>query len=240
MAQAQISPESADLLRAVYLLKERSPAAPSPAAVEDRARSLRGEPVPKAQNALRALVKENLATQDKDKNVSLTRKGQTLAESYIRRQRLTECMLAELLDMPLESVHARARQIAPALPNDALLAISDKLGDPPISPYGQPIPGSSAPQVKEVQISYAPKNAAMIVSRIPEDDPDLIRHLAMIGIVPNARIIVGETSAIMGVVYVSVNNASEPVAMGEKVAERVWGREPEEEESARDSDPGQE
>ena len=77
------------------------------------------------------------------RGVSLSPEGRRAAVSVIRRHRLLELFLAEILDVPWDEVHEEAEVLEHALsPRLCDLAIANKLGNPDRDPHGDPHPRS--------------------------------------------------------------------------------------------------
>ncbi len=76
--------------------------------------------------------------------LEFTTEGKRLAEQVMRRHRLAECMLVEVLKVPLNEVHEEACKWEHVISDAIEERILDLLGRPTQSPFGNPIPGVSA------------------------------------------------------------------------------------------------
>ena len=115
--------------------------------------------------------------------------GKRLAEQVMRRHRLAECMLVEVLKVPLSEVHEEACKWEHVISDGIEQRILDLLGRPTHSPFGNPIPGVSA----EVDLSGAGKfqnlveikSAKIEIKRIAEPlqhDESVFQELVAAGI----------------------------------------------------------
>ena len=142
-----------------------------------------------------------------DRHLELTPAGREAATRVMRKHRLAECLLVEVLGMPWEEVHAEACRWEHVMSEDVERRLVKVLDNPTISPFGNPIPGmallgldeaggvSSAPALVRLT-ELPPGTAAVVVRQLTEHvqgDVALISRLKEAGVVPNARVQV-ETS----------------------------------------------
>ena len=135
-----------------------------------------------------------------DRQLELTEHGRTLAISVMRKHRLAERLLVDVIGMPWEDVHAEACRWEHVMSENVERRLVEVLEHPTTSPYGNPIPGlellgvESGPAVGDAtRLSDLPEGepVAVIIRRLSEhaqDDPSLITALREAGGVPNARV----------------------------------------------------
>jgi DtxR family transcriptional regulator, Mn-dependent transcriptional regulator len=87
------------------------------------------------------LIDRGLAT-EQDRLLMLTPAGEEAGRAVVRRHRLAECFLVDILDLPWAHAHREASRWEHVLSNDVEQRIVELLGDPPVCPHGNPIPGS--------------------------------------------------------------------------------------------------
>jgi DtxR family Mn-dependent transcriptional regulator len=104
-----------------------------------------------------------------DRRLSLTTKGRGLATSIVRRHRLAERLLVDVIGLEWEKVHAEAARWEHAISADVEEKLVLLLGDPATCPHGNPIPGSlrSVPAKPTVALADAPVGPVTI-SRVSE------------------------------------------------------------------------
>lgn len=144
-----------------------------------------------------------------DRHLELTEKGRRLAISVMRKHRLAERLLVDVIGLPWEDVHAEACRWEHVMSEDVERRLVQVLENPSVSPFGNPIPGLDllgvstgmpAPDGADlVRLTELPVGAsvAVIVRQLTEHvqgDVALISRLKDAGVVPNARVLV-ETSA---------------------------------------------
>jgi DtxR family Mn-dependent transcriptional regulator len=116
--------------------------------------------------------------------VRLTADGTRVALGVLRRHRLLELFLAEVLDVPWERVHDEAEVLEHALSEDLTELISAKLGDPAFDPHGDPIPDRdlSVPETETASMAeLAPGDRARFV-RVSDSNPEMLAYLSECGI----------------------------------------------------------
>lgn len=157
-----------------------------------------------------------------DDEVRLTESGRHLAEVVVRRHRLAERFLTEVLGLPWVKVHEEAEVWEHAISDQVERAMWDKLGDPKTCPHGNPIPGAGykAPPVEP--LSEVTDRVA-VLERISEElelDDDIMGFLDDNGLRPGARVEnVARTPD--GTLTVRVNDDHQ-VGLGPFIAERVY------------------
>lgn len=116
--------------------------------------------------------------------VRLTADGTRVALGVLRRHRLLELFLAEVLDVPWERVHDEAEVLEHALSEDLTELISTKLGDPSFDPHGDPIPDRDLSLVETETRNLAalePAEQARFV-RVSDSNPEMLSYLSDCGI----------------------------------------------------------
>lgn len=112
--------------------------------------------------------------------ICLTVRGFQLAESVVRRHRLAERMLTDILGLSWAEAHIEASRWEHVLSPAVEAAINRLLGDPTTCPHGNPIPGSAYSAPQTVLLSDIPAGGRFVVSRIPEElefTPGLLEFL---------------------------------------------------------------
>lgn len=139
-----------------------------------------------------------------DRHLELTNKGRTLAVSVMRKHRLAERLLVDIIGLPWEEVHAEACRWEHVMSEDVERRLVQVLNHPTTSPFGNPIPGlaelgiNALPNRDDavlVRLTELPAGSpvAVVVRQLTEHvqgDVDLITRLKEAGVVPNARVTV--------------------------------------------------
>ena len=140
-----------------------------------------------------------------DRHLELTEKGRALAIAVMRKHRLAERLLVDVIGLPWEEVHAEACRWEHVMSEDVERRLVQVLDNPTTSPFGNPIPGLSElgvganlagrDDVNLVRLTELPSGmpVAVVVRQLTEHvqgDADLIARLKDAGVVPNARVTV--------------------------------------------------
>ncbi|MGK2881149.1 MAG: iron dependent repressor, metal binding and dimerization domain protein [Mycobacterium sp.] len=139
-----------------------------------------------------------------DRHLELTDKGRALAVAVMRKHRLAERLLVDVIGLPWEEVHAEACRWEHVMSEDVERRLVQVLDNPTVSPFGNPIPGLSelgvglggdAEEQHLVRLTELPAGSpvAVVVRQLTEHvqgDSMLIGRLKDAGVVPNARVTV--------------------------------------------------
>ena len=170
-----------------------------------------------ATTMVKALADAGLADYAPRVGVRLTDQGRVLALHVLRRHRLIEQFLVEVLGFDWSEVHEEAEQLEHVI-SDLLLERIDKLlGHPTVDPHGDPIPsaagevpGGSFDTLLECQVG-----AWLWVARISDQDTNFLQYIAQSGLNPGARLKVVERNKTAESVRVELDqNAAELTRMG--------------------------
>ncbi|MBC7131233.1 metal-dependent transcriptional regulator, partial [Candidatus Bathyarchaeota archaeon] len=185
MATAELSQEAEEYLEAIYKLQSRKGIARTTELAEEL------NVVPgSVTNTLTHLEKHGLVKREPYRGVKLTRKGEKIALTIIRKHRLAERLLTDILEVDWSEVHEKACKLEHALTEDLLQLLEKRLGYPKVCPHGNPIPSHKG-EIEEVECkpltSVIDKQPYIIVKVIDEQKTKLTK-LARKGVKPNTSI----------------------------------------------------
>ena len=129
--------------------------------------------------------------------ITLTVAGQNLAQQVVRRHRLAERFLTDILGPIWADAHQEAGKWEHVISDDVEVAMNRVLGAPTTCPHGNPIPGSSYIATDAVPLSQLASGTKFTVSRIPEElefTPGLLDFLQQSSILPGRRGEISETN----------------------------------------------
>ena len=137
------------------------------------------------------LVEQGYAELLDDRSLRLSTRGRALATSIVRRHRLAERLLVDVIGLEWEKVHREADRWEHAISADVEEKLVQLLGDPATCPHGNPIPGSShrvdaGPSVPLAQAAPGPVRVARISEKLELDDRAL-SLLAAAGLTPGSE-----------------------------------------------------
>ncbi len=138
-----------------------------------------GTSLPSVGAMIRRMEKEGfIKIELKSKKITFTKAGFSNAETVVRRHRLAERLVVDLFGVELYRAHREAHLLEHAISHYLEAKIVAKLGNPSISPYGYPIPGSNyVINKKAIKLTAVNDPVSFIVDRIPVDDEALLKYL---------------------------------------------------------------
>ena len=182
-----------------------------------------GTSLPSVGGMLRRMVKDALIRTMPNKDVVLTDKGRRSAESIVRRHRLAERMVVDLLGLELHKAHVEAHRLEHAISPELEEKIEARLGGPVTCPFGHPIPGSGYVAAEDTSaLSGASQGQRLIIDRVPEHDQALLEYFVVNGLIPGEAVDVLEAAPYRGVIRLRCGENE--VVVGYEVAERIWVR----------------
>jgi len=131
-----------------------------------------GVSAPAVSETVARMEREGYLTLDTGRVIRLTAAGRDYATSVMRRHRLAERLLVDMLGVPWSQVHEEAGRLEHAISPVLEPYLVAVLGDPATCPHGNPIPGSAnAATTPEplVPLSSVPVGGAAVVRRIDEE-----------------------------------------------------------------------
>jgi len=140
---------------------------------------------PAVSEMIRKLEAEGLVTHDG--SVALTEAGETLAQQVVRRHRLAERFLTDILKLSWAEAHHEAGKWEHVMSVHVEEAINRLLGEPTTCPHGNPIPGSSYVASDATPLSRQTVGDVFTVRRIPEElefTPGLLEFLEDADVIP--------------------------------------------------------
>ena len=180
-----------------------------------------GTSLPTVGGMIRRLEREGLIAVDSKRQLSLTRKGTRHAESIVRRHRLAERMVVDMLDVELHRAHVEAHLLEHAISPYLEERIMKKLGMPTTSPFGYPIPGTDYVQKGEsFRLNEAEVGRDLVIDKIPVDDEVLLEHLVQNQVIPGNAIEVNEINTSTGII--SFKCMDKDVVVGYQVGQFIW------------------
>src|SRR6266853_4464405 len=132
-----------------------------------------------ATTMVKALAESGLAEYEPYSGVRLSPAGEKLAGLVLRRHRLVELFLVQVMGMSWAEVHDEAEQLEHVVSERLIERIDDMLGHPTHDPHGDPIPdadGAIAP-IPADSLLTCPVGQTLKVTRITDQDPAFLRFV---------------------------------------------------------------
>src|SRR5215216_1347182 len=143
-----------------------------------------------------ASAKPALVEYQKHQGVTLTKEGRKAALEVIRHHRLLEAWLVQTLGYSWDEVHEEAERLEHVISEDFERRIAAAMGHPLRDPHGELIPTADLkmPRDDTMPLSALRPNQTATLQRVQASDPELLRYLEGLGLIPGVQIEVKEHS----------------------------------------------
>jgi len=161
-------------------------------------------------NTVERLEKEGLVTHEPYKGVGLTEKGLKIALQVVRKHRLSERLLTDILHVEWDKVHETACKLEHSITDEIIKPLEKALRYPKTCPHGNPIPtkcGGIIEEKSQPLTEFNEKEQGTIV-KITEEKSDLLHYLETIGVVPGASIEIVEKAPFNGPITLKIGMTS--------------------------------
>jgi DtxR family Mn-dependent transcriptional regulator len=178
---------------------------------------------PTVTNIVQRMEEQNYITRDGRGEIRLTEEGFTLAEAMVKRHRVLERFLVDIMGVPWHLIHEEAVRLEHALSPVLEARIEALVGQSTTCPHGNPIPGSGSGYPGDTRLDQAPVGGMFTLQRIveeAEEDSDLMRYLQSNGLTPGARFEVADNSPSYGV---TLRRNGQTITLSSQIAAQLWG-----------------
>lgn len=147
--------------------------------------------------------------------VTLTRKGLEVAVRIVRRHRLAERLLTDVLGMPWDQVQQEACMLEHAISENVEMRLVAILGDPQECPHGLPIPPKdlSEPQRNGVPLAQIDIGSDAVVRGVTQEVPEMLRYLGEVGLRPGANVRVHSKAPLGGPMTIEVEKHKHAISL---------------------------
>lgn len=184
-----------------------------------------GRSAPSVSEMLDRLTEDGYVTRE-GRRLSLTDSGRALAEKVVRKHRLAERLLVDVIGLEWHKVHREAGRWEHVISDDVEARLVELLGDPATCPHGNPIPGShsAAPSVATRSLAEVGVGQRVRLLRISEEVELNLGSLTLLddgGFIPGAVARVGERDA-DGSVEITVEGGDEKLRVSSDLSCRLF------------------
>jgi len=184
---------------------------------------------PTVSQTVARMERDALLTVEGDRHLLLTDLGRAKAVAVMRKHRLAELLLVNVIGMPYEDAHDEACRWEHVMSEAVEQRVYEMLGRPGRSPYGNPIPGleelgpvsgDDFDGAVERNLAFPGLTGKVTVSRICESvqtDPEVLRRLHSAGVDPGANVVVAQDRD-----TVVIERDGDSVRLPREVASRVF------------------
>ena len=179
--------------------------------------------LPTVNSMVKKLAIKKLVSYAKYQGIKLTEKGKKEALAIIRKHRLTESFLVQIMGLGWEEVHDIAEQLEHIESERFFNRIDEMLGKPKVDPHGEPIPdvnGKIATKSR-MSLSQVKEGDSAKISAVGNDEKSFLDHLNSKGLQIGDSITVKKKEAFDGSLTITMKGKKETI-LSHLVADRIW------------------
>ncbi len=190
-----------EYLEAIYRLEREGPGVSTSALASEL-----GITPASVSGMLKKLASEGYIEHRARGEAKLTASGLEIGVRVIRRHRLAERLLTDVLGMPWDQVHSEACMLEHAISAQVEERLVAVLGDPQTCPHGHPIPPADGtdPPHPDVPLAQLPAGAQATIYGVTEEVPEILRYLGEVGLRPQTRVLVVDKAPLGGPMTIEV------------------------------------
>ncbi|MFJ5957290.1 metal-dependent transcriptional regulator [Paenarthrobacter sp. NPDC092416] len=175
-------------------------------------------------DGIKKLASQGLVTHAPYGSIELTAEGRAHAVAMVRRHRLLETFLVDVLGYGWDEVHDEAEILEHAVSDSLIARIDQHLGHPTRDPHGDPIPSAHGePHPPEgFLLSEARPDSRVVITRISDDDPQMLRYFTELGLAPDVRLTVRGQRPYADATTVRAEGSEHDVDLGSVAAASIW------------------
>jgi DtxR family Mn-dependent transcriptional regulator len=208
-----------DYLKAILLAGQRGP---GELVTTGRVAAAVGVAPGTATAMVKTLSDSGLLRYEPYSGVRLTAAGRQLAVHVLRRHRLLELFLVQVLGMDWSEVHAEADRLEHAVSDRLIERIDEMLGHPATDPHGDPIPDSRG-RVEEPELASllgCPLGTPVVVVRVDDQSPEFLQLVEREGLKPGSLLAVESRDEAADTVALRLA-AGERLRLGQRAASKI-------------------
>jgi len=172
---------------------------------------------------LKKLSKDGYVDYEKYKGIKLTKVGKEYAMNMVRRHRIWEVFLHQVVGIPWDKVHAEAENLEHSSSDELINRLEEMLDFPEFDPHGDPIPdinGKLPEQKRGKSLNLIQPGTRVKVFKVNDFDSSFLKHISRIGIGLNKEIEVKDVLKFDGSMIVSINGKE--LSVSNKLAENIF------------------
>ena len=172
---------------------------------------------------LRKLSKAGYVDYKRYKGIKLTRSGEEFARSMVRRHRIWEVFLHQIVGLPWDKVHNEAENLEHSSSDELINRLEEMLDYPEFDPHGDPIPDRNGKMPKGnlgTPLSTIEPGNLVKVNRVHDFDSSFLQYITNIGIELNKEVTVLDTLEFDHSLLIEVNKKQ--TSISNKVAANIF------------------
>jgi DtxR family Mn-dependent transcriptional regulator len=174
--------------------------------------------------AVRRMTRDGMVRFNARKDIEMTAKGRRMAEAIVRRHRIMERWLTDALGFDWVTADAEAARLEHAVSDVVEKRLYKTLGKPQTCPHGNPIPGYSEVEPREVRLATLGEGDRATISRVSEvaerEAPRLLAYLHQRNLVPGREVRVLEVDDVAKTLRIQA--AKRKFTLSHETAAKLW------------------
>ena len=154
--------------------------------------------------------------------IRLTDTGRREALKQLRRHRIVEAFLTNVMGFGWHQIHEEADRMSPTLEEMVVERMAEMAGNPTRCPHGEPIPSPDGeiPEMHDVLIPDAPQNVTLEITRVRTREPDRLEYMAALELMPGTHLQVVHTAPFNGPIQLRLKDKEFRI-IGHNLAEMI-------------------
>ncbi len=172
---------------------------------------------------VKGMAESGLMDYESRTGVRLTPQGERLALDVLRRHRLVEQFLVQVLGLDWSEVHEEAEILEHAVSEKVLERIDNLLGHPAFDPHGDPIPSATGTIESRalLRLDHVERGQRVVVSQVENQDPAFLRFAESKGLTPGTELTLLDADPLADAITVQ-RNEHPPLVIGTTAARKVF------------------
>ncbi len=212
---AKETPRIEEYLEYIYKLQEMKELATTSKIAE------RLELSPSSVSEMLKLLEQKGFVKYAEKGVALTEEGELAAKKVIRKHRLSERLLTDILGFKWDEVHEEACRLEHDISPEVEERIEKKLGNPKTCPHGYPIPDKKGGVAygSTVKLSELKANEKGVIISVFEENAEMLQYLGSLGLYPEVKVEVKSIAPFGGPILIKASGKE--ASVGKELAEKI-------------------
>ncbi len=205
----EVTSQTEEFLESIYRLQERDGAART----SELVKMLNIVPGT-VTNTVERLERRGLIEHEAYRGVKLTEEGRAVALKVLRRHRLSERLLSDVLKMRWDRIHEAACQLEHGVTEEVADNIEKLLEQPMTCPHGNPIPthaGEVADEDTQLLLNLQP-NKEVVISNLVDETPSILTEILKAGLKPQTRIKLLKKDPKRGVLKIQIGGTQRQIS----------------------------
>ncbi|HXA57058.1 MAG TPA: metal-dependent transcriptional regulator [Candidatus Acidoferrum sp.] len=221
MRREKTSVSQEDYLKAIWELVQEEQAPISARLAEDL-----GVTPPAVTAAVKRMARSGYLRVLRNGHISLSPKGQKIAQQLVLRHRLAEKLLTDVIGLPWSRAHEEAERLEHGISAEVADLLVERFGSDSRCPHGVPLLGGMAMLRKKfgaIRLSEAEPGGSYEILRVYERDPKFLEFLGERDLRPAAHLRIRKKEY-DETISMSVENGAKEIHLGKPASERIWVR----------------